>query len=185
MPACYHKGGVEDLVWYVAYGSNLCRARFGAYLGRGPDPSPPRADRPLTLAHPLWFGGESVVWTGGRAYLDHAEVPGTTTLARAWLVTVEQWLDVHRQEAGPDGDRYPVLLDLGEHEGVPVRTFTGPDRLDLAACTRPAPDYLRRIATGLHESHGLGPDDVARYLLGCPGLAECWTEADLRGALTT
>ena len=54
-----------------------------------------------------------------------------------------------------------MLLDLGEHEGIPVRTFTGPDRWALAACTRLAPDYLRRIANGLHESHGLGPHDVA------------------------
>jgi hypothetical protein len=174
---------VDRLVWYVAYGSNTCRARLQEYLTRGPDPTPPRADRPLTLRHPLWFGGESVVWTGGRAYLDHDERPGTATLARGWLVTAEQWLDLHTQECGPDGDRYPVVLDLGEHEGVPERTFTGPARLDPAACTRPAPAYLQRIATGLHEAHGLGPAEVAAYLLRCPGLADCWTEADLREAL--
>ncbi len=174
---------MADLVWYVAYGSNLCRSRLQEYLDRGPDPAPPRADRPLTLAHPLWFSGESVVWTGGRAYLDHQEHPGTETLARAWLLSAEQWRDLHTQEAGPDGDRYPVLLDLGEHDGVPVGTFTGPEPLHPSRCTRPAPAYLRRIATGLHEAHGLDAQAAATYLLGCPGLADCWSAPDLLDAL--
>ena len=84
----------------------------------------------------------------------------TATLARAWLPgRPEQW-DTTSDAAREDEVRRrraatPSLLGLGEHDGVPVRTFTGPDRLDLAACTRPAPAYLRRIATGLDEAHGL------------------------------
>ena len=62
---------MTELVWYVAYGSNLSRARLQEYLDRGPDPSPPRDDRPLTIGHPLFFAGRSKVWTGGRAYVDH------------------------------------------------------------------------------------------------------------------
>jgi hypothetical protein len=123
------------------------------------------------------------VWSGGRAYLDHEPSPGHTTLARAWLLTVDQWADLHARESGPDGDRYPTLLDLGTHDGRPVRTFTGPDRLDLDTCTRPAPAYLRRIAVGLHEAHGLTGREAAAYLRTCPGLAACWTEAELLEAL--
>jgi hypothetical protein len=171
-------GPAAELVWYVAYGSNLSRERFQRYLDR-----PPLADRALTVDHALWFGGESTVWGGGRAYLDHEPEPGRTTLARAWLLDAEQWDDLHGQENGPAGDRYPILLELGEHEGVAARTFTGPDRLDLATCTRPAPDYLRTIAIGLGEAHGLDRTAAATYLLGCPGLAHCWTEADLLDAL--
>jgi hypothetical protein len=174
---------VADLVWYVAYGSNLGRDRLQEYLDRGPDPRPPQDDRPLSVGHPLWFTGESVVWTGGRAYLDHVEHPGVTTLARAWLLTAEQWADLHTQESGPDGDRYPTLLDLGTLDGAPLRTFTGPTPFDVAACTRPAPAYLQRIAVGLREAHGLTPSEVADYLLACPGLADCWNAADLLAAL--
>ena len=56
--------GTDDPVWYVAYGSNLSRERFRAYLegGRpvgsrrhyagGRDTSPPRESRVLRLRRP-------------------------------------------------------------------------------------------------------------------------------------
>ena len=183
MRACYHTA-MAELVWYVAYGSNLGAARLQRYLDRGPDPTPPRADRSLTIGHPLFFAGESTVWGGGRAYVDHEPDAGRATLARAWLLTSEQWADLHRQESGPDDDRYPTLVDLGRHDGVAVRTFTGPDRLDPDRCTRPAPTYLQAIATGLAEAHGLAIGEVVDYLFTCPGLADCWTRDDLHTALT-
>jgi hypothetical protein len=193
---------VAELVWYVAYGSNMAAARLARYLDKGPDPTPPRADRPVTIGHPLYFAGESVVWGGGRAYVDHTVVEPAATRARAWLLTRVQWADLHAQESGPDhvpGDdpasiaagetrfvgpgRYDVLLGLGRHDGVPVVTFTGPERLDPARCTRPEPAYLRRIATGLHEAHGFDVAAVVAYLLSCPGITDHWTDADLLEAL--
>ena len=163
---------MAESVWYVAYGSNLSRERFRRYV------DDPVADRPTTIGHPVWFGGESVIWTGGRAYLDHEAAPGRVTLARAWPVDAEQWDHLHARENG--GGNYPVVLDLGEHEGVPMRTFTCADRHDPAACTRPAVDYLRAIATGLREAHGLDAEAAAAYLVGCT--AE-WDEPELVDAL--
>lgn len=193
---------MTELVWYVAYGSNLSRARLQEYLDRGPDPSPPRDDRPLTIGHPLFFAEESLTWGGGRAYVDHAVAVPAVTMARAWLLTRSQWDDLHAQESGPDhgagtdptsladgetrlvgGGRYDVLLGLGRRGDVPVVTFTGPERLDSATCTRPAPEYLRRIATGLHEAHGLTVVDAITYLLDRPGVADCWTGEELAAAL--
>jgi hypothetical protein len=193
---------VADLVWYVAYGSNLSQARLQEYLDRGPDPTPPRADRALRIGPPLFFAGTSTVWGGGRAYVDHVAEDPPATLARAWLLTGQQWADLHAQESGPehlpgldprslaDGEcrtigagRYDVVLGLGRHDDLPVLTFTGPDRVDPATCTRPAPDYLRRLATGLHEAHGLSPAEVTDYLLDRPGVTGQWDRADLQAAL--
>jgi hypothetical protein len=171
MAACYHRL-VAEVVWYVAYGSNLSEARFRRYVDR------PLADRPTTIGHPLWFGGESRIWTGGRAYVDHHPAPERVTLARAWLLDAGQWDDLHAQENAAGS--YPTVLDLGRYEGVPVRSFTGPDAFDPAACTRPSVDYLRTIATGLAEAHGLDAADATTYLLGC---TEHWTAADLLEAL--
>ncbi len=74
------------LIWYVAYGSNLSRARFGCYLTGGTpvgarranpgarDPSPPRADTALTLPGQVYFADTSAMWGGGVAFYD-AGVP--------------------------------------------------------------------------------------------------------------
>jgi hypothetical protein len=191
-----------DLVWYVAYGSNLGRARLQAYLDRGPDPTPPRVDRPVAIGHALFFAGESVIWGGGRGYVDHAPLDPPATLARAWLLTRAQWAALHARESGPgheagtdpgtlaEGEvrvvgkgRYDAVIGLGHHEAVPVVTFTGPDRLDLTTCTRPDAAYLRAIATGLAEAHGLTVDRVAAYLASRPGMTEHWTTDELRAAL--
>ena len=180
-----------DLVWYVAYGSNLGRARLQRYLDQGPDPTPPRADRPMTIGPVMYFAGESQVWGGGRAYLDHAMAEPAGTPARAWLLTRVQWDHLHARESGTNhtagtepgslavgevrvvGEgRYDALIGLGRHDGVPVATFT-----------RPAADYLRAIATGLAEAHGLTPDEAAAYLASRPGMAGCWTVAEVRAAL--
>jgi hypothetical protein len=194
---------MAELVWYVAYGSNLSRARLQEYLDRGPDPTPPRAHRPLRIGHPLFFAQESLTWGGGRAYVDHVAAVPAPTLARAWLLTRLQWADLHAQESGPDhvpghdpatvadGEtrfvgpgRYDVLLGLGRHDGLPVVTFTGPEPLDPVTCTRPAAEYLRRIATGLREAHGLTPLEAAAYLLARPGVHGAWSTPDLLTLLT-
>src|SRR5215210_6185847 len=72
----------DDPVWYVAYGSNLSRERFRAYLegGRpagsqrhysgGRDTTPPHQSRVLRLGGRLVFAGISTVWGGGLAFLD-------------------------------------------------------------------------------------------------------------------
>ena len=190
------------LVWYVAYGSNLGRARLQAYLDRGPDPAPPRVDRPIVIGHPLFFAGESVIWGGGRGYVDHAPVDPPATLARAWLLSGTQWAALHALESGPGhdpgtdpgtlaegevrvvgGGRYDALIGLGHHEAVPVVTFTGPDRLDPTTCTRPNAAYLRAIATGLAEAHGLTTDRAATYLASRPGMTGHWTTDEVRVAL--
>ena len=97
-----------SLVWYVAYGSNLERGRFGCYLEGGvpeggardyagcSDPSAPAGDVPVELPGRLVFAGTSTVWGGGMAVYDRAgdgQVAG-----RAYLLTRDQLGDVVAQE---------------------------------------------------------------------------------------
>jgi hypothetical protein len=163
---------LTDLVWYAAYGSNTDAERFACYLAGGTppggafrnpgarDPSPPRDDRPHVLDLPLRFAGRTRGWLGGgAAFVDPVPVPGTRTLARAWLVTREQLDDVFAQE----GDWYDLLLPCGEVDGRPAFTIT--------ASRRPAPDpnppssaYLSVLVRGLSVTHGLAAEDVATLL---------------------
>lgn len=199
-------GGVQ--VWYAGYGSNLARDRFLCYLrgGRPPgasrtypgarDTTLPGDDRALTLPGEMFFAWESPTWGGGIAFYD-AGAAGVT-LARAYLLTDQQFADVAAQEMhhepGEDLDlttvlehsrhdlgpgRYESLHLVGELEGHPVLTFTTPDPVALqpSSPTRP---YLEVVARGLSDTHGLGVDEVTRYLAGRPGAGLGWDVDSLR-----
>ena len=62
-----------------------------------------------------------------------------------------------------DGSWYRRLVNLGEHENLPVLTFTTDEQL---AFVPPAKAYLQTIALGLMESwHGeLSKDELIKYL---------------------
>jgi hypothetical protein len=184
-----------DLVWYVAYGSNLCAARFACYLGGGRpagagrdypgcrDRCPARESIAVTLPGTLYFAGESTVWTGGMAFYDH-DTAGPT-YSRGYLITAEQFADIAAQEMrrapGESLDltdvlvsgrhqfgpgRYETLVLLGEHGGHPMLTFTAPGRVTDVTHTRPAAAYMQTIATGLAETLDWTDEQIHRYLAG-------------------
>jgi hypothetical protein len=196
--------GEQELVWYVAYGSNLLAERFSHYLAGGRpegarrayagcrDTTPWRRHSPVEVPGRLRFGGVSPTWGGGLAFLD-PDAPGSTR-GRGYLVTAGQFCDVARQEArvepghglalSPHGGRwdavvpaaYETVLGLGELDGHPTFTFTTATGPPAAA---PAPAYLRTILAGLIETYGGTAGDHAAYLMGAPGVALSWTECAL------
>lgn len=191
-------------VWYASYGSNLSRQRFTHYLSGGTpaggrrhypgarDRSAPSGDRPLRLPYRLRFGGASRTWGGGMAFLDTAT--GGGTLARMYRLTADQFGDVHAQENGGDADaadvhtmapgqqvragggNYPIVVCCGRADGAPIVTFTCASVPDP---TPPAAAYLRTIAGGLAEAHGLAADGIVRYLHGAPAVRSAYEPAAL------
>jgi hypothetical protein len=104
-------GSAAGLVWYAAYGSNLCAARFAAYLGGGRpaganrtypgsrDRRPPLAVRPCLLRRGIHFALRSAVWDGGLPFLDHdADDRSPGAPARAYLLRRGQFDDLVAQE---------------------------------------------------------------------------------------
>ena len=186
------------MIWYVGYGSNLDRDRFARYLagGRPPgaaratpgarDSSPPLEERAVTLPGSVFFGHRSLTWGGGVAFLD-AEADDAA-LGRAYLVSDAQFSDIAHQEMhrdpGEDLDlaavlrdrrhsygpgRYETLHLVGELEGHPMLTFSAAHHSHVEP-HEPAEAYLAMMARGLRQTHGLGPDAVAEYLLARPGI---------------
>ncbi len=113
----------EKLIWYAAYGSNLRRERFLGYL-RGGSPSgvtwhhvgcrdrrDPRADQPVQLNAALYFADIGSKWWGGVAFIDPNGV-GRTVLARAYLITEQQFADVLRQENGEHPGKTRLDVDI-------------------------------------------------------------------------
>lgn len=148
------------------------------------DPRVPRRDMKAELPGRLYFAGKSPTWGGGVAFYDH-DTPGPTP-ARAYLVTAEQFadiaaqemhrlpdpedpleevvmggMDVGRHEAGPG--HYETLIQVGEHEGAPMLTFTAPHGSSHVPHTEPADAYLQMLSQGLRESHGWSEDRIADY----------------------
>ena len=190
-------------LWYVAYGTNLSRARFQVYL-RGGRPSggardypgsrnslAPEGDFPLVLRGGLRFVGVSSVWGGGLAVYD-PRAAGEVA-ARAYLITAEQFVDVLAQEMrlqpGIDLDLAPVhdtswhsygpgcyqtVAALGSRDGLPMLTFTCAD-VDGRPANPPTEAYLRTMAHGLRECHGWTGARISRYLAQFPGAAGAWS----------
>ncbi|QBJ98677.1 hypothetical protein ERC79_11810 [Rhodococcus sp. ABRD24] len=156
-------------VWYVGYGSNMSRARLDCYLRGGRpagsertyagarDPTAPRSRAAIRLSGTVFFAGESFVWGGGRAFYD-PDLPGVTA-ACAYLVTAEQFDDIHAQEPSC----YDRVLHLGVRDGVPLRTFTSVAGRAAIVTTSPSPAYLAAMAVGLREVHGWGTRRTDAY----------------------
>jgi len=194
----------EDLVWYVAYGSNMNAARFGCYISGGRprgarrtylgcrDQSPPRRDVAIHLPGGLAFAGRSRVWGGGIAFFD-PQADGELA-ARAYLITFGQLSDVVAQETrrpvgsdlalGSGVDRrwalpsaaYETLLHLDDRDGLPMFTITSLQNLDPAP---PSAPYVRTMLDGLGEAFGWTTDERVHYLLRAPGVMPTWTAGGL------
>ncbi len=193
--------GMQRL-WYVAYGTNLSRARFQVYLQGGRpvggarhypgsrDPLAPKRDFPLMIPGGLRFVGVSSVWGGGLAVYDPRAVGQVA--ARAYLITAEQFVDVLAQEMrlqpGLELDLAPLqeaswhsfgpgcyqtVAALGIRDDLPMLTFTSAD-IYARPDNPPSEEYLRTMAIGLHESHGWSSSQIGAYLARFAGASETW-----------
>lgn len=126
---------MTDHVWYVAYGSNLCRDRFVAYIdgsdgsiwpkARGcRDKTPPLRDIAAKIPGSIYFAEHSKNWeNGGVAFYD-PNIKDSITLVRMYLVTPHQFNDIFLQENGINaGDVTGILRGL--QVGAPVTYSTG------------------------------------------------------------
>ncbi|MEU6753111.1 histone deacetylase [Spirillospora sp. NPDC046719] len=202
----------ESSLWYVAYGSNLFRARFACYLSGGRpaggarhytgcrDPRPARAELSVTLPGGIYFALTSRVWGGGMAFYD-AALPGRAA-ARAYLLTRPQFCDVVSQEmrrdVGVDHDlseavahgrqrlgpgRYETIVKVGERGGHPMLTFTAPHPSSAAELNAPTAPYLAMLGNGLREAHDWSAARAAAYLAACPGASGAWTRERIAALL--
>ena len=185
-------------IWYVAYGSNLCRDRFRYYLRGGQpegserhysgcrDASEPTDSFGLTIRGCVYFAGHSSVWRAGMAFYDPS-AEGEVA-ARAYLITAEQFVDILAQETrrppgmtadlmpifrgdhyGEGVGGYPILVRVGERRGVPLVTFTR-DRHTVPRLAAPSASYLATMALGLREVHGWSQSEINHYLSALPGV---------------
>lgn len=120
----FRGNGMKSPVWYVAYGSNLCKSRFMAYINgsdgskwpkaRGcRDQTPPQRDITSKIPGRIYFAEQSKSWeNGGVAFYDPT-VKDSITLVRMYLVTADQFSDIYLQENGLEsGDITDAIAGL-------------------------------------------------------------------------
>lgn len=149
--------GRPNLIWYVGYGSNLSQSRMLNYIeGTVPgglsskqegcrDNQSPKRTVGLEIQGKMHFAGRTSRWGGGgSAYIDRD--PRARSLAKGFLITMEQLDDIVAQENGrevgsvrldtakvlAEGSMlvdptfvYCELVHLGDYDGVPAFTLTG------------------------------------------------------------
>lgn len=147
-------------VWYASYGSNTNSARFQEYLDSCGGNVNEIKTRSFTTRGKLYFAAGSRRWGRGMgvAFLD-AESEGTV-LTRIYKVSHEQFLSIQSQE----GPKYRRKLMLGIVDGLPVYTFTSPEkRKDLNV---PSAEYIQTILAGLKEAYpGVSETVLLSYLI--------------------
>ena len=138
--------------------------------------------RGVTLPHQLVFAGESRWWGGGGVAFIDPQPGDATTLARAYLITAEQFQDVLAQESGREvgtevdlaavasggssvlgSGNYDRVVHVG-HDDWPMLTFTAPRSVAALSRNPPGEAYRDTIVRGVVESHGLSVDEAERYV---------------------
>ncbi len=159
-----------ERVIYAAYGSNLLKRRFMAYINGGEyhgreykgctDTTPPIDLKYCYIPHKLYFAQSSSLWgEGGVAFLDPRKTENhkDRAIVRLWLILKEQFAEIQKQE----GSWYTVEINLGSIDEVPVKTFTGEHFDEI---NPPSIDYATTIINGLMETTGWNEDRCNEYL---------------------
>jgi len=186
----------KSKIWYASYGSNLLEERFHCYI-RGGQPngsskmysgctnkSLPTDNKPISIHHELYFANKSKSWNGsGVGFIKTEFDESKITLGRMYLITIEQFIEVVKQENNIDGDIaidfnhaqkfgsvvfkdkswYGNLLYLGQDVGYPIFTFTHQRNL-TDKLNPPNSEYLSMIIRGLKETYNMSDLEIQTYL---------------------
>ncbi len=136
--------GKDELVWYVAYGSNLSSKRFQEYLDKIHHKGPFPISKPFSIPFDIYFDRNSPRWDQrGVAFLN-TDKPGFA-YGKAYLITYQRFLDIQSQEGW-----YPKIVNLGFLDDRHALSFT---QMKHEHKVKPSISYLNVILSGLSETY--------------------------------
>ena len=196
-------------VWYVSYGSNLCKDRFMCYIQGGKpegsakiekgcrDQTPPKADEKVDLMYPLYFTKEKSKWgEGGVAFIGHDKISTEKTIGRMYLITDEQFEDVVAQENNQDNlsiDLHKVIengfQDINTSWYGRIIFLGYKDKAPMFTFTNPRPmnAVIFTVPTASYlkvisrglMELGLQMEEIVRYFSNCNGIKGYFTNDKL------
>lgn len=192
----------KNYVWYCSYGSNISEKRFLCYIVGGQpegskthyigsrDKSPPISSVETYIDSELYFAKSSKTWDGGGVGFIRDDFGHGKTIAKMYLITEDQFIDVIKQEnnltelpnidfnkLSIDGQLiikevkwYNKLIFLGNRETYPIITFTHHGDGYTEEINKPNINYLKIIIEGLKEDINLNEFDTIEYLESKKGI---------------
>jgi len=150
-------GRLDDLIWYVAYGSNINATRFKKYLDQMEDKPPLPDSRIMMIPYQLYFDHQSSLWQQkGVAFLND-QVSGVT-YGKAYSMTVKQFYALQKLE----GPWYSQIVHLGAFAGRKAYSLT---QIKHEGRNQPSDLYLQTIIDGLVEGYpDFTKEDFMKYL---------------------
>jgi hypothetical protein len=150
-------GRLDELIWYVAYGSNINAIRFQKYLDQMEGKPPLPNSRIMMIPYQLYFDKQSNLWhQKGVAFLND-QVSGIT-YGKAYSMTVKQFYELQKLE----GPWYSQIVHLGAFAGRKAYSFTQEKH---ESRNQPSDLYLQTIIDGLVEAYpDFTKEDFMKYL---------------------
>jgi hypothetical protein len=199
----------NEYVWYVTYGENMCTKTFETFILGGElselgqklrgctDKSLPRSTYETIIDYPLYFARLSKKSTlGGLTMIGHGKHPNSETLAKMYLITKAQFIEILSQanignevivnfeEAITEGKsligsylHYGNMIYLGTTEGCPAFTFSNPKQ--TLPPEKPTVAYLTKIVEALQGFATMNEDKVISYLINKQGIKDSYSQEQL------
>ena len=150
----------------------------------------PLKTKKIIINHELYFSKESKTWNkGGVAFLINKANPKKPTFGKMYLITKKQFKEVVKQEnngvsAGfkfkkviANGSKiilkyswYGRIINLGNHKGFPIFTFTNSN--NLVNTNKPSKAYLKTILKGIQSTHKVDHQVLSTYTKRLNGTKE-------------
>ncbi|WP_434578387.1 hypothetical protein [Thermoanaerobacterium thermosaccharolyticum] len=114
----------------------------------------------IYVPYRLYFARCSPRWENkGVAFLfdEKEENPEYYSVIRLWKIIEAQFYEIQRQEGG----WYNLILELGEKDGIEIKTITGRWRNKKQA---PSKEYLEVIKKGLKETTNWYDERIEAYM---------------------
>ncbi|MEM1973525.1 MAG: hypothetical protein QXN68_01900 [Thermoplasmata archaeon] len=162
---------MKKYVLYAAYGSNMLKERFLAYIlgnnyeGRQykgcTDKTEPQDYGYMYVPYKLYFAKKSSRWNdGGVAFLscEKNDDANLYAIVRLWKILESQFKEIQEQEGKT---WYHKVLHLGEKDGLEIKTFTGCWENQINS---PSYEYLNIIKKGIKETTEWDDKMIEDYL---------------------
>lgn len=171
--------GQEEMVWYVAYGSNLLEERLKYYIEGGlcvynnryytgcKDKTLFSETRPAIIPYDMYYSNfNKGSWQNSAVSFLDLSHPGKA-YGRAYKIKRSQLNDIHLQE-GSSALWYPNCIQLDDIDGIPAYTVANYTDKQKESFSKVSAEYGYVLLKGMKEAYPeLSDGEIFDYLKSC------------------